>query len=131
MASTGSAIWPWNAGWRPARLPVGWCSSWSAGGRRFQCGIDLTDGKATMRIGGLGDQEFAPTAPTPLGRPGKHTVMFCNVDDQLRLLVDGNEIQFNALTIYDSRSLRVHVPTPEDLSPVGIGAEARRSASTT
>ena len=47
------------------------------------------------------------------------------MDDQLRLLVDGSEVRFDAPTTYDSEAMGAHVPHLADLSPVGVaGKEA-------
>ena len=73
------------------------------GGRRFQCRVDLATGAATLAVTGAGMQQFHPRAATSLHGRGSHEVIFCNVDDQLRLLIDGSEIHFDAPTTYDSR----------------------------
>jgi signal peptidase I len=93
------------------------------GGRHFQCGVDMKEGTATLRISGLSEKQFAPAAPTALKGRGKHNVLFANVDDQLRLLVDGSEVRFDAPTDYPSDQLRVNVPNQEDLAPAGIASE--------
>jgi signal peptidase I len=95
------------------------------GGRRFQCRFDLASGEAELSIsgGGAEAERFHPKASTAVKGAGTHTIIFSNVDDELRLWVDGNLVAFDAPTTYDSVNLRDHIPTVEDLSPVGIGAE--------
>ena len=95
------------------------------GGRHFQCVFDLTSGKAELSISGGGAEadQFHPKATTAVKGAGTHTVIFSNVDDELRLWVDGNVAAFDAPTTYDSVKLGDHIPTADDLSPVGIGAE--------
>lgn len=95
------------------------------GGRHFQCRFDLASGKAELSILG-GDAEaeqFHPKAATQVKGAGTHAIIFSNVDDELRLWVDGSVVAFDAPTTYDSAKLQDHIPTADDLSPVGIGAE--------
>jgi signal peptidase I len=95
------------------------------GGRHFQCRFDLASGKAELSISGdvAEAQQFHPKATTEVKGVGTHTVIFSNVDDELRLWVDGSVVAFDAPTTYDSAKLRDHIPTSDDLSPVGIGAD--------
>ena len=95
------------------------------GGRHFQCRFDLASGKAELSISGDGveSEQFHPKATTEVKGVGKHTIIFSNVDDELRLWVDGSVVAFDAPTTYDSAKLHDHIPTADDLSPVGIGAE--------
>jgi signal peptidase I len=92
------------------------------GGRHFQCRVDLVTGTATLTATGSGMEKFRPQAATPLHGRGRHEVLFCNVDDQLRLLVDGREMTFDQPTTYDSRQIDTHHPTEADLQPVGVAA---------
>ncbi|HYW80171.1 MAG TPA: signal peptidase I [Thermoguttaceae bacterium] len=87
------------------------------GGRHMQCRIDLANGSAVLLVEGLDD--FHPTAPTAIREPGKHEVTFSNVDDQLRLWVDGEVVTFDGPTEYSP--LQDMRPTQADLSPVGVG----------
>ena len=64
--------------------------------------------------------EFRPQAQTAVRGPGRHTIMFANVDDELRLWVDGRVAEFDAATTYDSFALGARMPTEADLSPAGI-----------
>jgi signal peptidase I len=95
------------------------------GGRHFQCRFDVASGKAELSILGDGTEakQFHPKATTDVKGIGTHTVIFSNVDDELRLWVDGSVVAFDAPTTYDSAKLHDHIPTSDDLSPVGIGAE--------
>jgi len=103
------------------------------GGCHFQCRFDLATGKAELAIRrhGLGvdpqaDREanrFRPTGTTPVVGAGRHSIIFSNVDDELRLWVDGAVVAFDSSTTYDSALLKNQIPTVADLSPVGIGTE--------
>jgi signal peptidase I len=101
------------------------------GGRHFSCRIDFETGQATLAISGVGADQFGPAAPTAIKGPGHHRVVFANVDDQLRLIVDGREVSFgnenktteNKATQYCSEALGTHVPQSDDLAPVGIGCQ--------
>lgn len=89
------------------------------GGRRFHCSIDVATGTASLSIDGestLG----TPTAESGLRGPGRYQVRFANVDDQLRLWIDGREIGFDAPTTYEP--LNNHVPTEADLLPAGVAS---------
>jgi signal peptidase I len=93
------------------------------GGRFFDCTIDPATGAATLSIPGL--EAFRPTAQTPIVGAGTYRVAFANVDNQLflwvnRSMLNRGEIKFDASTSYDD--LDNHVPTPEDLAAVRIGA---------
>jgi signal peptidase I len=102
------------------------------GGRRFQCSLNLASGEAALSISGdeAEAKSFKPTAKTPIKDTKRHTVIFSNVDDQLRLWVDGALVKFgddrgtadDAATAFDSGKLPDHIPTQDDLSPVRIGA---------
>jgi len=90
------------------------------GGRRMQCRIDVASGKATLAISGL--DGFRPVAMTGLRGPGQYELRFANCDDQLRLWVEDDEVQFDAPTTYDGSELNRLEFAPENLSPVGIGS---------
>ncbi|MDR1923388.1 MAG: S26 family signal peptidase [Planctomycetaceae bacterium] len=99
------------------------------GGINFRCNIDLTNGAATISIDGQ-DEFFEPvTAQTPIRKAGSYDVMFCNIDEELRLIVDGNEIDFGKKNRYDKCCdaegvlNRNRPPTERDLRPVRIGAK--------
>jgi len=88
------------------------------GGRVMRCQIDLTTGVAALSISGL--DAYAPTAQTEVQGPGSHEILFANVDDQLRLWVDGDLVEFNQPTAYPP--LGNNAPTDADLSPVGVAS---------
>jgi len=92
------------------------------GGRLFQCTIDVATGEASLSIDGL--ETFRPTAQTRVRGPGTYRIRFANVDNELRLWVDGRVVEFDASACY--RPLGNLRPTEADLSPVGI---ASRGAS--
>ena len=88
------------------------------GGRNFTCRIDAATGAARLVIDSLA--AFRPTAKTPIRGPGIYRIMFSNVDEELRLWVDGKLIAFDGPTAYPhSNNIQ---PQAADLSPVGIGA---------
>jgi signal peptidase I len=92
------------------------------GGRQFQCRIDVASGRATLGISGPGAADFHPAAATAVRGPGSHKIIFSNVDDELRLWVDGNVAAFDAPTAYDRLAVDTRMPKEEDLSPAGIAA---------
>jgi signal peptidase I len=76
------------------------------------------------------DQEagrFHPTAKTPMVGAGRHSIIFSNVDNELRVWVDDTVVPFDSATTYDSDydadALKTRIPTAADLSPLGIGTE--------
>jgi len=87
------------------------------GGRSMQCRIDVSSGKATLTISGF--DSFRPTAQTDVRGPGQYELRFANCDDQLRLWVDGDEIEFDGTTTYDLGTLH---KTEQDKSPVAVGS---------
>ena len=116
------------------------------GGRPFQCRLDLSSGKAELAIGGGGVEADGChwTATTAVAGPGRHAIIFANIDDELTLWVDGKAVALSDPARpdapprrdgqaqsesekhpnqYNSALLNNHVPTAEDLSPVGIAAE--------
>ncbi len=94
----------------------------------------MASGKASLSISGTEAEakHFHPTAETPLKGAGHHTVLFSNVDDQMRLWVDGALIKFgddqgtesDVATAFDSDKLPDHIPKQDDLKPVRIGAKS-------
>ncbi|HLA83253.1 MAG TPA: signal peptidase I [Thermoguttaceae bacterium] len=85
------------------------------GGLRMQCRIDVATGRAELTISG---DAFRRTGNTPVSRPGTYDVLFANVDDQLRLWVNGRLVEFDGPTTYEP--LENTVPQEADLAPVGI-----------
>ncbi|MDR1486202.1 MAG: S26 family signal peptidase [Planctomycetaceae bacterium] len=99
------------------------------GGVNFRCEIDLATGKAAVSIDGYADLFEPATAETSVKSKGNYKIMFCNIDEELRLIIDGKEIDFGTKNRYDklcgekkdnplSRNRR---PTKRDLKPVGVG----------
>jgi len=88
------------------------------GFNRYECRINIADGKAALSIDGV--DSFAPVADTAVRPFGSHEIIFANCDDELRLWIDGDLVEFDAPTTYapptDIRS------TNADLSPAGIGS---------
>lgn len=63
------------------------------GGTQFTATIDLATGLATLAIPGV--EAFVPvSAETPVIGIGEHDLFLANVDEELRLAVDGEEIVF-------------------------------------
>jgi signal peptidase I len=93
------------------------------GGRPFRCRIDLATGVATLGIGGPDAASFHPSAKTSVRGKCSRRIIFSNVDEQLRLWVNGSPIAFDGPTEYDSLNLQTRMPTEADLSPVGIAAQ--------
>jgi signal peptidase I len=98
-------------------------------GAVYRCSVDLVTGEASLAIP-EGDSPAAPKAATPLSGPGRHRILFANVDDELTLQVDGRPVAFDAATTYSRRDeapvdLLPAVPgdpEPTDLAPAGIEA---------
>jgi signal peptidase I len=89
------------------------------GGRHFSCAIDAATGKAQLSISG--QEAFGtPTAETAVDGPGSYRVMFANVDDELRLWINGRVVEFDRPTSFDP--LGNTRPTEEDLAPARIGS---------
>ncbi len=98
------------------------------GGRQFQCRIDAATGQAALSISGRDMAKFQPKAATAVRGPGRHQIRFSNCDNELRLWVDGDTVEFDSLTTYDN--LNNTLPDESDLAPVGIasaGAKVRLS----
>ncbi len=102
-------------------------------GKRFTATIDLASGRAVLGAGGLAG--FAPAADTALKHPGTYRVAFSNVDDQLRLWVDGTLVEFDATTEYSADEVwgsrqeiipRTSESDPGDLAPAAIGARGAK-----
>ena len=85
------------------------------GGKEMLCDIDLSDGTANLTIPG---ETFLATGKTPISKPGSYRVRFVNADDELRLWVNDEVIQFDKPTTFGP--LGNQVPTAKDLAPVAI-----------
>jgi len=102
-------------------------------GMRHICTIDLADGRATLAPKGEPDAN-AVVGDTPVRGRGRWQILFANVDDELRLFVDGRPIAFSAAATWqrrlqdaiDARPVpRSGTPgdtEPGDLSPAGVTA---------
>ena len=100
------------------------------GGTRFQCTLDLEAGNAVFSIPDV--PEFEPfSVKVPMGVVRNHDVMFCNVDEEMRLIIDGKEIDTQGRGRYDflcedegeGPLSRDRSPTALDLEPAAIGLE--------
>lgn len=101
------------------------------GGINFQCDLDFTssdaDTHATFSIPEV--SEFNPfTVIVPVSTlSGEIDVMFCNVDEEMRLVINGQEIDTQGRGRYDHLCLdgsllsRDRSPTALDLEPAAIG----------
>ena len=69
-------------------------------GKHFTATIDLATGRAVLGAEGLAS--FAPAADTSINKPGTYRVALANIDDQLRLWVDGTLVDFDASTEYNA-----------------------------
>ena len=106
-------------------------------GKHFTATIDLATGRAVLGAEGL--TSFAPAADTSINKPGTYRVALANIDDQLRLWVDGTLVDFDASTEYNADDIwgsRENIipqsssSDPGDLAPVGIGARGTKLAVT-
>ena len=102
------------------------------GGVHFLCDIDFASAAATFSIPEVPDFEpFSVSVPIRIGRP--HDVMFCHVDEEMRLMIDGREIDTQGRGRYDAFSLdgsvlcRDRRPTALDLEPAAIGLRGNTS----
>jgi signal peptidase I len=99
------------------------------GGIDFRCEIDLATGIASVSIDGFANLFEPAKAATPIKLDGSYEIMFCNIDEELRLIVDGKEIDFGTKNRYDKLChedknnplSRNRQPTKRDLRPVKIG----------
>jgi signal peptidase I len=105
-------------------------------GIKYQCEIDLTDGKATLSIEGDEPLPFSAdekqtdtiTGATSVLAGSRHSIRFTNADDQLVLWVNGSEIAFDHPTTFDHRDFRSEdedrpyysAKHPLDAAPIGI-----------
>jgi signal peptidase I len=103
------------------------------GGKRFTATIDLASGKAVL--GAEGDDAYAPAAETSVSQAGNFRLAFSNVDDQLRLWVNGSLVDFDKSTEYDAAKIfgpreeiipQTSDSDPGDLAPVALGARGAK-----
>jgi signal peptidase I len=102
-------------------------------GKHFTATIDLATGRAVLGAEGL--TGFAPAADTAVKKPGTYRVAFSNIDDQLRLWVNGSLVDFDASTEYDAEKIwgsreniipQTSDADPGELAPIGIGARGTK-----
>ncbi|MCL2744198.1 MAG: S26 family signal peptidase [Planctomycetaceae bacterium] len=97
------------------------------GGKEFLCRINIDSGEAELLLPDNLLQEQVK-AQTPVRAGESFDIMFCNIDEELRLIVNGKEIDFNGKNRYDSLCgeggalPRDRAPTAEDLTPASFGA---------
>ncbi len=102
-------------------------------GIQYVCSVDLTSGQATLSIQGEQAEAFdggqpTLTAATSIRAGQQHAVQFSNVDNQLRLWVDGDSVSFEAPATFDPQTFQTdHQDRPHyrpghplDAAPVGI-----------
>ncbi|RMF41076.1 MAG: signal peptidase I [Planctomycetota bacterium] len=106
-------------------------------GIHFRCDIDVATGRATLR--GLDGETALPIfgdataaqAQTPIKGPGRHRIEMANFDDQVVVWIDGDVVEFDTPTTFDSHRFRTaehrrpHWTSadPMDAAPVGIGGQ--------
>ncbi|MFM7070339.1 MAG: signal peptidase I [Planctomycetota bacterium] len=102
-------------------------------GEHYQCRVDVATGRAKLVVvdnarpfvddaGRPASQP--PTANTPIRGGRRHQIRFSNIDDELRLWVDGQVIAFDGPTTYESPADRPPRWSPSDLgdlAPAGVG----------
>jgi signal peptidase I len=97
------------------------------GGKHFRCAIHCESGAVELSIDGLAD--FHPRAQTSIRGGGTHQVIFANIDQQLRLWVDGLVVSFDGKSDgVDYPPLKNDIPRttaddPLDLAPAGVGSQ--------
>ena len=96
------------------------------GGINFQCDLDFLKENAILFIPDVpGFESVRIDVPIQKGR--NHDIMFCNVDEEMRLIIDGNEIytqsrgRYDHLCYDDGPLSRDRSPTELDLEPAAIG----------
>ncbi len=103
------------------------------GGVHFRCTIDVASGQAVLS--NTGDLSFTPqpaatrTASTSVRGGGQYRLRFDNVDDELRLFVDGKLVAFDGPTTYQTRSNvepKWSTTDPGDLAPAGVGVQGTK-----
>lgn len=99
------------------------------GGRKYRCTLDPNAGVATLSYAGAMDRGADPTAaqqisqaPISLTEPGEYEIRFANIDNRLWLAIDGELVEFPTPAYQPAMGLLVQLPTPGDLTPVGIAA---------
>ena len=93
------------------------------GGKHFRATFDVATGTVELSIDSL--PNWKRTGQTALRGPGKHQLMFGNVDRQLFLWVDDHLVEFNEPAVYDDLDNdrpQTDEKTGGDLAPLGIGS---------
>jgi len=110
------------------------------GGRHHRCTFNVAGGAATLAIDDgavkfLNEEGNATLAKlktkTSLRGAGSYRVRFSNVDDELRLWIDGQRVDFGQPAHFRSPQLELPNWTednPGDLAPLGIGAKGAQLA---
>jgi signal peptidase I len=106
------------------------------GGRKYQCRINVADGKATLSMldtdgqplgfdGGDGAAAETRTAATSVRGPGSYRLRLSNCDHEMLLWVNGSVVKFDGPTTYPSDELLVpqhSAEDPGDLAPARLGS---------
>ena len=104
-------------------------------GLRHRCTIDLTDGRVELVPAGATGATAVEAVSRVTGR-GRWRILFANVDDELRLFVDGRAVPLAAPVRWErtfesalgarpvAQGGEIGDEEPGDLSPVGITATA-------
>jgi len=98
------------------------------GGINFQCILWFDSGATFVTFSIPEVPEFEPfSVKVPIHSGRNHDVMFCNVDEEMRLVIDGKEIdtqgrgRYDALCVDSGLLSRDRSPTVLDLEPAAIG----------
>lgn len=110
-------------------------------GVKYQCRIDLNDGRAELSIRDSqqqrsfdGDAASGVTreASTSVTAGSRHRIRFSNCDDQMLMWIDDSVVQWNGPTTFDARRFRPDSQNhpqfsagqhPLDAAPVGVAIE--------
>jgi len=100
------------------------------GGIQFQCALNFESDTVSAQFSVPEVPEFEPfSVNVPIHTGCNHNVMFCNVDEEMRLIIDGKEIdtqgrgRYDALCNDEGLLSRDRRPTELDLEPAAIGVE--------
>ncbi len=109
-------------------------------GVMYQCRVDLSDGTATLQLVDTEARAFdggktEAKASTSLRAGSRHEIRFSNCDDQLLLWVDGDLVEFDSPTTFDSRVFRpddentprFDLNHPLDAAPVGVAVRGGKA----
>ena len=102
-------------------------------GTQYQCVLNLGDGTARFRILREGAPvhwaDAEPSAATSIRTGDTVELRFCNYDHQLRLWIDGDELQFDAPTTFDESDFRTRQDDRPHWSPATSAGRLHRLAS--